>query len=378
MKTTIISLALLLLGATLIRAAESTLTHAEQQSWQKVLAAGDYVEIAKSYADYMIGHGRDVYGPKHTPLFVTGIDRHTGAKISPPFAHVKRKPFMPGWERDRELRGSDRNYGQADPLDQLTLLKLMHRLSEVTGEKRYAEEADKTAAWWMANAQSPIGLYPWGSHTSWNVDKEGGGGTFEFNHVWPYWELNPEALQKYATGLWDHYIRDKETGDFNRHAHSHKHGPGSGMEFPWPGSAMIATWVEAYLAKPNPEHVRAISTVLKRWESLRDQNGHLAPCSSYGEWAWYLGYMIAANRLDDCADRIAAKEPELAQRMRDYGLRNDAAYLKLAGQSARCERRRAGHELPACDGRLRPGAAGHHRRPLAGPQGLRGLCRDAA
>jgi hypothetical protein len=295
-----------------------------------VVAADDYVSVAKAYADYMIEHGRDTYGKKHTPLFVTGMDRHTGKMIKPPFAHVKRKPFMPGWERDRELRGSDRNYGQADPLDQLTLLKLMHRLTEITGDKRCADEADKTASWWMANAQSPIGLYPWGTHTYWNVDKDGGSGQFEFNHVWPYWKLNPEAQQKYAMGLWNHYIRDKKTGDFNRHAHSHKHGPGGGMEFPWPGSAMIATWVQAYLVKPDPEYVRAISTVLKRWESLRDKNNHLAPCSKYGEWAWYLGYMIAANRLDDFADRIEAKEPALAKKMRDYGRKNDAAYLKVS------------------------------------------------
>ena len=98
-------------------------------------AAADYVAIAKSYADYMIEHGRDTYGKKQTPLFVTSIDRHTGKMIRPPFAHVKRKPFMPGWERDRELRGGDRNYGQADPLDQLTLLRLMHRLTEVTGDR---------------------------------------------------------------------------------------------------------------------------------------------------------------------------------------------------------------------------------------------------
>ncbi len=84
----------------------------------------------------MIKHGRDVYGEKYTPLFVTGIDRHSGKMISPPFAHEKHKPFMPGWKRDRELRGPDRNYGQADPLDQLTLLKIMHRLTEVTGDKR--------------------------------------------------------------------------------------------------------------------------------------------------------------------------------------------------------------------------------------------------
>lgn len=295
-----------------------------------VATAADYVTIAKSYVDYMIEHGRDTYGKKHTPLFVSGMDRHSGKKIKPPFAHVKRKPFMPGWERDRELRGTDRNYGQADPLDQLTLLKLMHRLTEITGNKRYANEADKTASWWMANTQSPIGLYPWGSHTYWSVDKDSGGGRFEFNHVWPYWKLNPEAQQKYALGLWDHYISDKKTGDFNRHAHSHKHAPGVGMEFPWPGSAMIATWVQAYLSKPDPEYLRAISTVLKRWDSLRDKNNHLAPCSKYGEWAWYMGYMVAANRLDDFADQIEAKEPELAKKMRDYGRKNDAAYLKVS------------------------------------------------
>jgi hypothetical protein len=302
----------------------------ELEVWRNTRASNDYVGIARAYADYMIAHGRDVYGGKQTPLFVTGLDRRTGMKIAPPFAHVKRKPFMPGWERDRELRGSDRNYGQADPLDQLVLLKLMHRLTEVTSDKHYAAEADKTAAWWMANAQSPIGLYPWGTHTHWNVEKDSGAGQFEFNHVWPFWKLNPEALQHYAMGLWDHYIRDKETGDFNRHAHSHKHGPGGGMEFPWPGSAMIATWVEAYLANPDSEYVRAISTVLKRWESLRDENNHLAPCSQYGEWAWYMGYMIAANRLDDSADRIEGKEPELAKKMRDYGRKNDAAYLKVS------------------------------------------------
>ncbi|MBT6803806.1 MAG: hypothetical protein HOA47_02470 [Verrucomicrobia bacterium] len=310
--------------------ARSVLTVAAQQRWRETLAAYDYIGIARAYADFMIEHGQDVYGQKHTPLFVTGMNRQTGKKISPPFAHVKRKPFMPGWERDRELRGSDRNYGQADPLDQLTLLKLMHRLTNITGDRKYAAAANKSAGWWMENAQSPIGLYPWGSHTYWNVDTDSGSGRFEFNHVWPYWGQHHEALQKYAAGLWNHYIRDKESGDFNRHAHSHKHAPGSGMEFPWPGSAMIATWAEAYLAEPDSEYVRAITTVLKRWESLRDEEGHLAPCSQYGEWAWYHGYMIAANRLDDWAERIKDKEPELAKRMRDYGCKCDANYVKVA------------------------------------------------
>ncbi len=306
------------------------LTLDQRDAWKTTLAAYDYVAIARAYADYMIQYGRDTYGPKHTPLFVTGMDRKTGRRINPPFAHVKRKPFMPGWERDRELRGSDRNYGNADPLDQLTLLRIMHRLSRMTGEKRYADEADKTAAWWMANTQTKIGLYPWGSHTYWNLDKDGGGGIFEFNHLWPYWALNPAALQTYATGLWDHYVADKKTGDFSRHANSNAHGPGSGMEFPWPGSAMISTWVQAYQDNPDPEYLRAIDTILNRWESLRDRNGHLAPCSNYPQWAWYVGYTLAANRLDEHAEMIEAQDAKLADKMRAYGHKCDAAYLKVA------------------------------------------------
>ena len=95
----------------------------KRQQWREVLADYDYVAIARAYADYMIEHGRDVYGKEHTPLFVTGMDRHTGKLISPPFPHVKRKPFMPGWERDRECRGRTATTANADPLDQLTLLQ---------------------------------------------------------------------------------------------------------------------------------------------------------------------------------------------------------------------------------------------------------------
>jgi len=292
-----------------------------------------YSAIVRAYADYMIEHGRDAYGKVHSPLFVTGMDRHTGKMIRPPFPHVKRRPFMAGLERDRECRPYDRNNGNADPLDQLVLLQLLHQLSKSTGEPRYAQEADKTASWWMENTQTKIGLYPWGTHTYWDVAKDGGGGTFEFNRPWPFWKQNPAALQLYAMGLWDHYVADKKTGNFNRHADSNRHAPGGGMEFPWPGSAMIATWTEAYLAKPDPEYKRAITTILNRWEILRDpKTGRMAPCTSYQEWVWYQGYMYAANILDDAAELMKSKDPELAAKMRDYGRKNDADFLSRADQ----------------------------------------------
>lgn len=76
--------ATVLLGTVVIGQAQdetfpaSPLTPEERRQWRQVLADYDYVAIARAYADYMTEHGRDVYGTKHTPLFVTGMDRHTG------------------------------------------------------------------------------------------------------------------------------------------------------------------------------------------------------------------------------------------------------------------------------------------------------------
>ena len=59
-------------------AAAAPLADAELEEWRATRASYDYTGIAQAYADYMIAHGRDVYGAKHTPLFVTGMDRKTG------------------------------------------------------------------------------------------------------------------------------------------------------------------------------------------------------------------------------------------------------------------------------------------------------------
>ena len=74
---------------------EPLLTPDQRDAWEKALAAYDHVAIARAYADYMIEHGRDTYGPKHTPLFVTGMDRKTGKRISPPVAQQFRKCQIP-------------------------------------------------------------------------------------------------------------------------------------------------------------------------------------------------------------------------------------------------------------------------------------------
>ncbi|MBA7634361.1 hypothetical protein ES703_41945 [subsurface metagenome] len=36
-----------------------------------------YVEAVREFADNVLKYGRDTYGPKHTPLFVDGLNIHT-------------------------------------------------------------------------------------------------------------------------------------------------------------------------------------------------------------------------------------------------------------------------------------------------------------
>ena len=71
----------------------------------------------------------------------------------------------------------------------------------------------------------------------------------------------------YADYMIDHG-RDKNTGDFNRHANSSGHGPGGGMEFSWPASAMIATWAEAYIDKPD-----RLDIIGGPWQDRKDYAG---------------------------------------------------------------------------------------------------------
>jgi hypothetical protein len=222
---------------------ESPLDSEEQREWSKVLKEYNYTAIAAAYADYMIEHGRDRYGKVHSPLFVSAMDRKTVTVFEHGnvfYPHVIAKPYAPGLRRDHKMRPTDRTYSGGNPMEDVPLYNLLYRLTELTGQQRYAEEADKSIAWFLENGQSPVtGLYCWGSHMYWDVHKDqpiyantgspdGGYGGHEYgnDHVWSRWEQNPEALTRFAHGIWEHQITDQKTGRFSRHADYHQHNPG--------------------------------------------------------------------------------------------------------------------------------------------------------
>jgi hypothetical protein len=244
-----------------------TETHFQDSILQHTVK-GEYFLMVKKYVEFMIVNGRDRYGKEHSPLFATALDRETGN------AYKSNPPKAPKGIRDR-----DRTYRGANPSKQNGLYGLMYELTKITGDQKYAEEADKGIAWFWNNCQMPrTGLMTWGEHMGWDFFKERNiYWKFQFwlhemkgySHWDKVWEMTPEAAEKFAMGLWDNQIYTKEggkAGEFSRHANSLMHYPFWGKGFPSHGGKYIEIWARAWQETGNEEFLRAINTLLNYFD----------------------------------------------------------------------------------------------------------------
>ena len=325
-------------------------SESQRQQLRAMQQSYDYSAIAKAYANYMIKHGRDRYGTVHSPLFVSAMDRKTATAFrhgKVPYPHVIAKPYAPGLRRDHKMRPYDRTYSGGNPMEDVPLYDLLYRLTELTRHKRYAEEADKSIAWFLEHAQSPVtGLYSWGSHMYWDVHKDqpiyaatgkpnGGYGGHEYgnDHVWSRWEQNTEALTRFAHGIWEHQITDQKTGRFSRHADYHRHKPGGEwFEFPSIGGAFIEVWSREYGRHGDPDMKKAIQTLLGRYRSMRHpKTGAMSWCTAPGadrrEVANVSMNLYMATTLQDAAAHVENRDPELAKEIREFVRFMDDEYL---------------------------------------------------
>lgn len=232
-----------------------------------------FLDVVRTYADAMLEHGRDRYGPVQSGLFLGALDRATHAPLTV-------RPAPPGGIRREDRAGLPwRELTGANPQLDENLLRVLYVLSEILGEPRYAEAADHEIRWFLENAQSAAtGLLAWGEHISWDVmiDRPVSGGTeltHEFARPWVLWErsfaLAPGAARRFALGLWNHQIADQRTGAFDRHAPYDRHGPADGKDFPRHGAFYIQTWAHAYRHTGDETFLRAIERVLARFERKR-------------------------------------------------------------------------------------------------------------
>lgn len=301
-----------------------------KKMFEESIPRSPFINVVYSYADTMLKHGRDTYGPQKTGLFLSALNRQT---LGP----LETRPAAPAGIREGDRPGPAGGplVGANPQLDE-NLLRLLYFLRGLSGEDRYPQAADNALKWFLRNTQSGnTGLLPWGEHLSWNVmsDDLASGHrqpVHEFARPWLLWprcfQLAPDACKRFALGLWGSQIADHKTGAFNRHARFDKSAPVAGMDFPRHAGFYIRTWAEAYAFTKDQTFLTAIDVLLRRYEKKRHPMTGLieAKCgSSEANSALSLSLCI------DC-DGAARKVPgSLRTRLRQFARREDQIFCAL-------------------------------------------------
>lgn len=174
-----------------------------------------YLQAVRLFADQVLAHGRDTYGPKKTPLFVDGLNVDT---LKPPV-----------WKHEGE------QWVLSNMATQQNLFRTLDGLTSATGDARYRNAAVDAMRYQFENLRDPSGLLYWGGHYCYDALGDrlvGESRTHEFKRHYPYyelmWDVDPVVTRQFIEALWKAHVLDWGTLDFNRHG---KYGgqPGS----PW-------------------------------------------------------------------------------------------------------------------------------------------------
>ena len=175
-----------------------------------------YLNAVRTFADNVLKYGRDTYGPKHTPLFVDGLNIHTHEPVK--------------WIDPDGTKWILSNFAS-----QQTLLRTLDGLSEITGDPKYREAAMQAIRYAFDHVRTPSGLFYWGHITAYDAlgDTPHGNTSRESIKLhYPYyelmWKVDPEATKKLIEALWCAHVIDWSNLDFDRGAPTTKD-----LQEPW-------------------------------------------------------------------------------------------------------------------------------------------------
>ncbi|MHC4540614.1 MAG: ankyrin repeat domain-containing protein, partial [Planctomycetota bacterium] len=172
-----------------------------------------YLNAVREFIDNVLKYGRDTYGPKHTPLFVDGLNIHTREPV---------KWIAPRGDTSTTVETGD--WILCNLASQQNLFRVLDGLSKVTGDPKYKQAAMEAIEYAFANLRSPNGLFYWGIGTAYDAqgDKVVPEGPLQHMlkaHL-PYyelmWQVNPEATRRLIESFWSAHIRDWSNLDMDR------------------------------------------------------------------------------------------------------------------------------------------------------------------
>ena len=161
-----------------------------------------YLNAVREFADNVLKYGRDTYGPKHTPLFVDGLNIYT---------HEPVKWIDPDGTK----------WILSDFASQQTLMRTLDGLTAVTGDPKYRQAAMDAIRYVFENLRSRNGLLYWGELAAYDAQRDRTrGGSHCLKLDYPYyelmWKVDSEATKTLIEAFWSAHILEWSNLDMNR------------------------------------------------------------------------------------------------------------------------------------------------------------------
>ena len=195
-----------------------------------------YREYVRQCVETLIEHGTDRYGQVQSPVLMNILDVQTRTcpENPPPLDEACRVVR-------RERRGPAG--GNLYP-DQATL-QAMYRLSQATGQRRYAEFADASLGYYLTHLVDERGFFWWGWHRHYDAYRDVMTGHMGNPHeihiqrvIWPeLWKVNSAAVTREIEAIWQWHVVDKTSGECNRHGDGQR-----GCDFAMSGGEILRSF----------------------------------------------------------------------------------------------------------------------------------------
>jgi pectate lyase len=235
-----------------------------------------YIHAVRTFADAVLEHGRDMYGPEHTPLFADGLHVETLEPVR--------------WKKDGQM------WVLCNFASQQTLLRLLDGLTTLSGEPRYREAAEAAARYALRHLRAPNGLLYWGGHMAWDLEHERPVGEYanvhEMKNHQPWfsflWRVDAAETRRLVEAIWGGHVLNWSLLDYNRHAATDKPAParwdhlfieetpvpfpsvGNNLSFALTTPSLLEAGVALALADGHTNALAWTRRLVWRWQQARD------------------------------------------------------------------------------------------------------------
>jgi pectate lyase len=184
-----------------------------------------YLNAVRMFADNVLEKGHDQWSGKNTPLLADGINIYTNEPL---------EYIYDGSIGVRGKGGPPNKWIMHNLANQQNLFRTFVALSNLTGDPKYKEAAEKSIRFHFDSLLDESGLFHWGSHEfidlstlkpighAWRQNLH----SHELKDVYPYydlmWEVDKEKTAKFIMAFWNAHIIDWSKLDFKCDGDYHK------------------------------------------------------------------------------------------------------------------------------------------------------------